>query len=54
MDTVKKVLFIAYDGLTDPLGQSQIIPYLAGLSKANYQFTILSVEKKQRLSKKCM
>jgi glycosyltransferase involved in cell wall biosynthesis len=50
MDAVKKVLFIAYDGLTDPLGQSQIIPYLAGLSKANYQFTILSVEKKQRLS----
>jgi glycosyltransferase involved in cell wall biosynthesis len=41
----KKVLFISYDGLTDPLGQSQVIPYLAGLSKYGYQFTILSCDK---------
>ena len=41
----KKILFISYDGLTDPLGQSQIIPYLAGLTKYNYTFTILSCDK---------
>src|SRR5215212_2224223 len=41
----KKILFISYDGLTDPLGQSQIIPYLAGLTKYNYDFTILSCDK---------
>ena len=41
----KKILFISYDGLTDPLGQSQIIPYLAGLTKYNYAFTILSCDK---------
>lgn len=41
----KKILFISYDGLTDPLGQSQIIPYLAGLTKYNYEFTILSCDK---------
>lgn len=44
-----KVLYITYDGLSDPLGQSQIIPYLIGLSKANYDITILSSEKKDRL-----
>jgi glycosyltransferase involved in cell wall biosynthesis len=41
----KKVLFISYDGLTDPLGQSQVIPYLAGLSQYGFQFTILSCDK---------
>lgn len=45
MEKPKKILFISYDGLTDPLGQSQIIPYLAGLTKYNYQFTILSCDK---------
>jgi glycosyltransferase involved in cell wall biosynthesis len=41
----KKILFISYDGLTDPLGQSQIIPYLTGLTEYGYQFTILSCDK---------
>ena len=31
--------------MTDPLGQSQVIPYLAGLSKYGYEFTILSCDK---------
>ena len=41
----KKILFISYDGLTDPLGQSQILPYLTGLTKYNFEFTILSCDK---------
>jgi glycosyltransferase involved in cell wall biosynthesis len=41
----KKVLFISYDGMTDPLGQSQVIPYLAGLTKQGYEFVILSCDK---------
>ncbi len=41
----KNILFISYDGMTDPLGQSQVIPYLAALSKHGYQFTILSCDK---------
>jgi glycosyltransferase involved in cell wall biosynthesis len=45
---VKKILYITYDGLTDPLGQSQILPYLKGLSAAGYRFTVLSFEKKDR------
>jgi glycosyltransferase involved in cell wall biosynthesis len=49
--TPKKILFISYDGMTDPLGQSQVIPYLAGLSKFRYEFTILSCDKPDRYKK---
>ena len=42
---MKKILFISYDGMTDPLGQSQVIPYLSGLTKYGYRFTILSCDK---------
>ncbi|CAD5259291.1 MULTISPECIES: glycosyltransferase [unclassified Imperialibacter] len=42
-----KILYISYDGLTDPLGQSQILPYLLELSKLDYRFHILSCEKPQ-------
>lgn len=43
------VLYLSYDGLTDPLGQSQILPYLAGLTALGYIITIISFEKKDRL-----
>jgi glycosyltransferase involved in cell wall biosynthesis len=45
------ILYLSYDGLTDPLGQSQILPYLAELTKKGYQFTILSFEKRERFKK---
>ncbi|TVR77562.1 MAG: hypothetical protein EA412_10765 [Chitinophagaceae bacterium] len=45
------ILYISMDGMTDPLGQSQVIPYLKGLRKLNYRFTILSFEKKDRFQK---
>jgi glycosyltransferase involved in cell wall biosynthesis len=42
----KKVVFLSYDGITDPLGQSQILPYLFGISShKNYKITIVSFEK---------
>ncbi|RYE25840.1 MAG: hypothetical protein EOP51_02675 [Sphingobacteriales bacterium] len=44
------VLFISYDGMTDQLGQSQILPYLFGISASGkYNVTLLSFEKKGRL-----
>jgi glycosyltransferase involved in cell wall biosynthesis len=43
-----KVLYISYDGMTDPLGQSQVLPYLTELAKQGYAITILSFEKKYR------
>ena len=42
---LKKILFISYDGMTDPLGQSQVIPYLKGLTTEGYEFVILSCDK---------
>ena len=51
MSTNKKILYITYDGMTDPLGQSQVLPYLVGLSKEGYQFTILSFEKNDRFER---
>ncbi len=43
---MSKVLFISYNGLTDPLGQSQILPYMIGLKQKGYDIHILSVEKR--------
>jgi glycosyltransferase involved in cell wall biosynthesis len=42
----KNILFISYDGMTDPLGQSQVIPYLQGLAAEGYKIFLLSCEKK--------
>lgn len=42
-----RILFISYDGLTDPLGQSQVLPYLIHLSRLNYEIHILSTEKNE-------
>lgn len=51
MSMAKNTLFISFDGLSDPLGQSQILPYLCGIAKNGYQITVLSCEKKDRLLK---
>lgn len=45
----KNTLYITFDGLSDPLGQSQILPYLCGIAENGYTITILSCEKKERL-----
>ena len=47
---MKNVLYLSYDGMTDPLGQSQVLPYLIGLSKKGFQFTLISFEKPDRYS----
>ncbi len=44
------VLYISYDGMTDPLGQSQVLPYLCGLAAKGYSITLLSCEKPARFS----
>ncbi|MCC6186326.1 MAG: glycosyltransferase [Chitinophagaceae bacterium] len=41
------ILYISYDGMTDPLGQSQVLPYLVGLSSKGYKITLLSCEKNE-------
>src|SRR6266581_9501824 len=41
----RHVLYISYNGMLEPLGQSQVIPYLKELSKQGVQFTLLSYER---------
>lgn len=48
-ETNRKVLYISYDGLTDPLGRSQILPYLIGLSKRGHSIDLISCDKPHRL-----
>ena len=40
------ILYITYDGLMEPLGQSQVLQYLIKLAK-NHKITLVSYEKKQ-------
>lgn len=47
----RSVLYLSYDGLTDPLGQSQVLPYIKGLSEKEYRFTIISFEKQEKFEK---
>ena len=44
-------LYLTYDGLTDPLGQSQILPYLLGLEAKGISFYIISFEKSENFEK---
>lgn len=46
-----RVLYLSYDGMTDPLGQSQVIPYLKGLTKLGHNFHLISFEKPDRFEK---
>lgn len=46
----KKILYISYDGMTDALGQSQVLSYLTKLTDEN-EIHILSFEKKENYSK---
>jgi glycosyltransferase involved in cell wall biosynthesis len=41
----KRVLYITYDGLKEPLGQSQVWPYIRGLAEKGHEFEVLSYEK---------
>jgi len=42
------VLYLSYDGALDPLGRSQVIPYLEGLSALGHRFDLLTFEKRER------
>jgi len=46
---MKKILYITYDGLTDPVGEAQILPYIKELSN-KFSFFVISFEKKENLT----
>src|SRR3954451_20050748 len=39
------VLYLSFDGMTDPLGRSQVLPYLTGLAARGHRVRIVSLEK---------
>ena len=43
---MRRILYLSYDGLSDPLGQSQILPYLLALAEQGNHICIISAEKK--------
>lgn len=43
-----RVLYLSYDGMCDPLGGSQILPYLSGLAKLGHRISLISFEKAHR------
>ncbi len=47
-ENLTNVIYLSYDGMTDPLGQSQVLPYLSGLSKEGFQFHLISFEKEEK------
>ena len=44
-------IYLTFDGLSDPLGQSQIIPYLDTFITDDSDFYLVSLEKKKKLIK---
>ena len=43
----RRVLFVSYNGMLDPLGQTQVIPYLRELAQKGVRFTLLSFERER-------
>jgi glycosyltransferase involved in cell wall biosynthesis len=46
------VLYLSYDGVAEPIGQSQIVPYLRGLVARGFRFTVISYEKPGHLDRR--
>ncbi|MBO7146062.1 MAG: glycosyltransferase [Salinivirgaceae bacterium] len=40
-----QILYISYDGMTDSLGRSQVLPYLCALTEKGWRITLISAEK---------
>ena len=43
-----RVLYLSYDGMCDPLGGSQVLPYLFGLAQRGHAISLISFEKPGR------
>lgn len=42
---VTSILYVSYDGLTEPIGQSQVLAYLTRLRSYGHEITVMSYEK---------
>jgi len=43
-----RALYLSYDGMCDPLGASQVMPYLLGLAARGHRISLISFEKPER------
>lgn len=43
-----RVIYVSYDGALDPLGASQVVPYVIGLADRGISMTLVSFEKTER------
>jgi glycosyltransferase involved in cell wall biosynthesis len=41
------VLYLTYNGLTEPLGRRQVLPYVLGLARRGWRYEIVSFEKRE-------
>jgi glycosyltransferase involved in cell wall biosynthesis len=48
LPVMAKALFLSYDGMCDPLGGSQVLPYVTGLARRGHRMTLISLEKPER------
>lgn len=46
-EAARGVLYISHNGLTEPLGRRQVLPYLVGLGARAWRITVVSFEKRQ-------
>ena len=44
------VLYVSYDGLLEPLGAAQVVPYVEGLARHGFEICVLSFEKPGHLA----
>jgi glycosyltransferase involved in cell wall biosynthesis len=47
MTNSNSFIFVSIDGMTDPLGQSQVLPYMLSLAEKGFKISIISCEKKE-------
>ncbi len=45
---IRKIFYISYDGLLDPLGQSQILPIVTGIADSKTDVHLITFEKPER------
>lgn len=45
------LIYLSFDGMTDPLGRSQVLPYLAGLGERGHRIRLVSLEKPEALTR---
>jgi hypothetical protein len=49
-DNRKHILYLTFDGVLQPLGQSQVLRYLSGLTERGFTYSLISLERERDLA----